>query len=262
MMRVRFVLPCIGLLGAVTLASCGAATTGTGGPQNDRGCLAVSAPAGTRVLVFSRTAGFRHGSISTGAAAIAALGERHNFVVEHTEDPSVFQDASLARFAAVVFLNTTGDVLDGAQQAAFERFIRGGKGFVGVHSAADTEYDWPWYGRLVGAYFASHPAVQPATVRIRDATHLSTRCQPTSWTRTDEWYDYRAAPAAGVKILATLDESSYQGGRMGAVHPIVWHHDFDGGRAWYTGMGHTSETYAEPAFLDHLAGGILWAAMR
>jgi type 1 glutamine amidotransferase len=172
----------------------------------------------------------------------------------------VFTDAGLAPFQAVVFMSTTGDVLDDTQQAAFERFVRGGGGYVGVHSASDTEYDWEWYGRLVGAYFQRHPPGTPeGTVRIVNANHISTRCVPTDWTRVDEWYDYRAQPAANITILANLDESTYQGGQMGASHPIAWYHAFDGGKAWYTGMGHTNATFSEPAFLDHLAGGILWA---
>jgi type 1 glutamine amidotransferase len=223
-------------------------------------CLDVLAPGETRVLVFSRTAGFRHESIADGLAAIRALGERHRFAVEHTEDAAQFNDERLTGFDVVVFLNTTGTVLDGAQKAAFERFVRGGGGFVGVHAAADTEYDWEWYGRLVGAYFRSHPPTQSAMIRIVDSDHLSTRCVPPLWTRTDEWYDYRQPPEPSVTVLAALDESTYQGGRMGDHHPIAWYHEFDGGRAWYTGLGHTSESYSEPAFLDHLAGGILWAA--
>lgn len=261
MSRLHVGLTCAAIGGLLVLGSCGAAPPTASGPQG-HACLSASAPAGARVLVFSRTEGFRHGSIATGAAAIASLGERHGFGVEHTEDPAVFRDDNLGRFAAIVFLNTTGNVLNPEQEAAFERFIRAGGGFVGVHAAADTEYDWEWYGRLVGAYFRSHPAVQPAAVRILDSSHPSTRCQPSVWTRTDEWYDYRAPPAAGISVLAALDESSYRGGRMGEVHPIAWYHRFDGGRAWYTGLGHTSESYAERAFLDHLAGGILWAVTR
>lgn len=222
-------------------------------------CLAERAAEGTRVLVFSRTAAFRHQSIPTGVEAVKMLGERHGFAVEATEDPAIFTDAGLAPFQAVVFMSTTGDVLDDAQQAAFERFIRGGGGYVGVHAASDTEYDWPWYAQLVGAYFARHPRIQQATVRVVQPSHISTRCVPVEWVRTDEWYDFRAPPASGVTVLATLDETTYQGGQMGGSHPIAWMHEYDGGKAWYTGLGHTNESYAEPAFLDHLAGGILWA---
>lgn len=228
--------------------------------QAQEDCVAVSVPAGTRILVFTRTAGYRHPSIPDGVAAIRRLGERYGFVVEETADAAEFRDERLSGFAAVVFLSTTGDLLDEAQQAALQRYIRRGGGFVGVHAAADAEYDWPWYRSLVGAYFRRHPPIQQAVVRVVDNTHPSTACVPQTWTRTDEWYDYDAAPAADVKILATLDESSYRGGQMGDSHPIAWYHEFDGGRAWYTGLGHTAESYQEPEFLNHLAGGILWAA--
>ena len=225
-------------------------------------CLTTHARAGTRVLVFSRTKGFRHSSIPDGVAAVTALGARHGFAVEATEDASAFTDPNLRRFAAVVFMMTTGDVLDATQQAAFERYIKAGGGFVGVHSATDTEYDWPWYGRLVGAYFKTHPAIQDADLIVRDRSHISTKCLPTVWHRRDEWYDFRAAPPTDAKILITIDEKTYKNGTMGEFHPMAWYHDYDGGRAFYTEMGHTSESYKEQAYLDHLAGGILWAAAR
>lgn len=225
-------------------------------------CFTETAPAGSRVLVFSRTAAFRHGSIPTGIAAIKALGTRHGFEVEATEDASVFEPAQLARFNAVIFLSTTGDVLDEAQQTALQGYIHGGGGYVGIHAATDTEHDWPWYGQLSGAYFSRHPRVQAASVVVKDANHPSTKCLPAVWSRTDEWYDFKEQPASSIHILATLDETSYEGGGMGASHPIAWYHEFEGGRAWYTGLGHTNESYAEPAFLDHLAGGILWALKK
>ncbi len=223
-------------------------------------CTLTPARAGTRVLVFSRTQGFRHSSIPDGVAAVTALGAKHRFEVEATEDPSVFTDQSLGRFSAVVFMMTTSDVLDSTQQAAFQRFIRGGHGYVGVHSASDTEYDWPWFGQLVGAYFKSHPRVQEARLDVRDRTHLSTKCLPAAWTRRDEWYDFRAAPPADAKILVTIDEKSYSGGTMGESHPMVWSRAFDGGRTIYSEMGHTHESWKEQAYLDHLAGAILWAS--
>ena len=225
-------------------------------------CALEPARAGSRVLVFSRTKGFRHGSIPDGIAAVTALGAKHGFAVEATEDPTLFTDQTLSRFAAVVFMSTTGDVLDSAQQAAFQRYIRAGHGYVGVHSATDTEYDWPWYGQLVGAYFKRHPAIQDAKLDVRDRTHVSTKCLPAVWNRRDEWYDFRALPPADAKILITIDEKSYSGGSMGDVHPMAWYHTFDGGRAFYTELGHTNESYKEQAYLDHLAGGILWAIGR
>ncbi|MEO6526762.1 MAG: ThuA domain-containing protein [Gemmatimonadaceae bacterium] len=224
-------------------------------------CAVGNAPQGSRVLVFSRTKGFRHGSIPAGIAAITGLGAAHRFTVEATEDPNTFTDATLRRYSAVVFLNTTGDVLDSAQQTSFERYIKGGGGFVGVHSATDTEYDWPWYGRLVGAYFKRHPTIQEAKVSVVKRDHISTKCLPSVWTRTDEWYDFRAPPKDAT-ILATLDEASYKGGTMGVFHPLAWYHSFNGGRAFYTEMGHTDESYADPAYRNHLAGGIVWAATR
>lgn len=220
-------------------------------------CHAPVAP-GTGVLVYSRTAGYRHASIPTGIAAIEALGRELGFAVEHTEDPAWFSDSTLARFRAVVFLSTTGDVLDDAQQQAFERFVEAGGGFVGVHAAADTEYEWPWYGNLVGAWFERHPAIQAATLTVTDSAHPSTRCLPPAWSRTDEWYDFRAPPPETSRILLTIDEGSYRGGGMGSDHPMSWAQVWGGGRSWYTALGHTEESYREPTFLDHLAGGILW----
>jgi cytochrome c len=212
------------------------------------------------VLVFSKTAGFRHDSIPQGIAAIKALGAAHGFAVDSTEDATRFTDAELARAKVVVFLNTTGDILDPGQKAAFERYIRAGGGFVGIHSASDTEYQWAWYGRLVGAYFASHPQIQPATIQIEDTGHPSTKDLPTIWQRTDEWYNFRSNPRGTAHVLATLDEASYSGGKMGYDHPIAWCQEFDGGRSWYTAMGHTGESYAEPLFRLHLLGGIESAA--
>ena len=223
---------------------------------------ASAAEARFRVLVFSATEGFRHDSIPAGVAAIRALGARHGFAVDATEDAAAFTDRRLGRYAAVVWLSTTGDVLDGAQQAAFRRYIRRGGGYAGVHAAADTEYGWDWYGRLLGARFDRHPEVQPATIRVVDRRHPSTRGLPRRWTRTDEWYDYRAQPRRGVRVLALLDESTYAGGSMGARHPIAWCRRFQGGRSWYTGGGHTEASYDEPLFRAHLLGGIRWAAGR
>jgi len=237
------------------------------GPQSGGGPPATPSPGSSpitpsatpppvRVLVFSRTAAFRHTAIPAAVAAIEQLGAEHDYLVDATEDAGVFTDANLGRYRAVVFLLTTGDVLDASQQAAFERYIRAGGGFAGVHSASDTEYGWAWYGQLVGAYFKRHPAVQPAVVRIEDPRHPSTAALPTNWNRTDEWYDFRTNPRGAVHVLATVDESTYSGGGMGADHPIAWCHAFDGGQSWYTAMGHAAESYADPGFLSHLEGGI------
>ncbi len=212
------------------------------------------------VLVFSKTAGFRHRSIEDGAQALREIGEESGFSVTHTEDSTVFASPDLAGYGAVVFLNTTGDVLNDEQQAAFEQYIQGGGGYVGIHAAADTEYDWAWYGELVGGYFASHPHVQPADIVVSDREFPAMAHLPEVWTRTDEWYDYRANPRGNVHVLAVLIEESYEGGKMGDDHPIAWAHEYDGGRALYTGGGHTSESYEEPLFREHLLQAILWAA--
>ena len=159
-------------------------------------------------------------------------------------------------------MSTTGDVLDADQQGAFERYIKAGGGYAGVHAASDTEYDWPWYGELVGAYFTSHPAQQQATIKVEDPAHPSTKDLPDRWSRFDEWYNFRANPRGKVHVLASLDETSYTPGTgaMGADHPFSWCRDYDGGRSWYTGAGHTQESYTDPLFLGHLLGGIETAA--
>jgi type 1 glutamine amidotransferase len=214
----------------------------------------------TRILIFSKTAGYRHDSIPAGIAAIRSLGSANGFSVSATEDSTTFTRKRLRRLDAVVFLNTTGDVLAPRQQSAFRSYIRRRGGWVGIHSAADTEYDWPFYGGLLGAYLQAHPAIQPASIDVSDRSHPSTRRVPARWTRMDEWYNYAADPRGRVHVLATLDESTYSGGSMGADHPIAWCHPYRGGRAWYTGGGHTIPSYSEPAFRRHLLGGILWAA--
>jgi type 1 glutamine amidotransferase len=213
-----------------------------------------------QVLVFSKTAGFRHDSIPAGIAAIRGLGRANGFSVTATENAKAFTRKPLRDFDAVVFLSTTGDVLAPRQQKAFRSYIKRGGGWAGIHSAADTEYDWPFYGGLLGAYFLSHPAIQPAAIDVTDRSHPSTKPLPSRWTRTDEWYDFRSNPRGTVHVLATLDESTYSGGTMGADHPIAWCQGFKGGRAWYTAGGHTIESYSEPDFRRHLLGGILWAA--
>ncbi len=218
-------------------------------------------PRAMRVLVFTKTAGFRHGSIPAGIRCVRELGAEHGFEVDATEDSARFTDASLEPFDVVMFLNTTGDVLDESQQESLQRFVRSGGGWMGVHSASDTEYDWPWYGKLVGAYFKSHPKIQEARLEVVDGAHPSTAHLAEEWIRRDEWYDFRAPPV-GVRLLVTLDEESYQGGRMGVVHPMAWCHEYDGGRAFYTAPGHTDESYEEPAFRTHLLGGLKWAAGR
>lgn len=212
-----------------------------------------------RVLVFTKTAGFRHDAIPTAVATLKTLASDAGMVADHTEDAQAFTAGNLARYRVVVFASTTGDVLDDAQQAAMEGFVRGGGGFVGVHAAADTEYDWPWYGRLVGAYFKNHPpGLQSTHVQPEhDGKPAGAR-----WPITDELYNYRANPRAQVRVVAAVDEQEYEGGQMGADHPITWCHAFDGGRSWYTGLGHDEKVYADKNVLAQLARGLRYAAGR
>jgi cytochrome c len=240
------------LLGWVALGTMGCAGVGQ---------TALDTTPRFRALVFSKTTGFRHSSIPNAIAAIQALGAQHTFAVDATEDAAVFTDTALAKYQVVIFAATTGDVLDDAQQAAFERFIRGGHGYVGIHSASDTEYEWPWYGGLVGAYFAGHGAIESATLTVADRVHPATAGLPAQWVRTDEWYSFKSNPRERVHVLATLDETSAQTSKgMGPDHPIAWCQEYEGGRAFYTAGGHTPESYAEPLFLEHLLNGIETAA--
>jgi type 1 glutamine amidotransferase len=212
-----------------------------------------------RVLVFSKTAGFRHESIGAGKAALIALGQKNKFDVDTTEDASAFTAENLKRYKAVIFLSTTQNVLDDQQQKNFEGFIKAGGGFVGIHAAADTEYEWPWYGKLVGAYFKSHPKQQEAT--LRKVKPFGPNTLPDTWTRKDEWYNYKDISNA-ITVIYNLDESTYEGGENGANHPIAWYHNYDGGRAFYTGLGHTNESYTDPLFLSHLLQGIQYAIKK
>jgi len=210
------------------------------------------------VLVFSKTTGFRHPSITDGKLAIIILGKENGFDVDTTENAEQFTDENLRKYSAIIFLSTTGDVLNIDQQVAFERFIKGGGGFVGIHAATDTEYDWDWYGRLVGAYFESHPRIQTADIIVVDSLNASTRHLPPKWSRTDEWYNFKNMKN-DIKVLLKIDEKSYEGGTMGNNHPMAWYHEFDGGRSFYTELGHTQESYSDPLYLKHVLGGIQYA---
>lgn len=218
-----------------------------------------------KVLVFSKTAGFYHESIPNGIAAIQKLGSENGFEVDTTTQSEKFTEENLAQYSAVIFLSTTGDVLNNYQEADFERYIQAGGGYMGIHAAADTEYEWGWYGRLVGGYFTDHPGindpnpnVQPGTITVVDSNNSSTSFLPSPWDRTDEWYSYKNMNP-DVHVLLTLDEDSYKGGFDMGTHPIAWFHDYDGGRALYTGGGHTNESYTEELYLKHVLAGIQYA---
>lgn len=214
----------------------------------------------TRILVFSRTTGFRHESIPDGIRAFAELGAEHHFAVTATEDPAEFTAGLAAGCAAVVFLSTSGTVLTPEGHEALKRYCAAGGGFVGVHGAACTEYEWPFYGELLGAWFRRHPEFQPGEVVIEDHDHPATAHLGKVWRVTDEWYDFRANPRGRVNVLASVDETSYRGGEMGEDHPVAWYHEHAGARVFYTSLGHASEAYSDPDFRAHLLGGLRYAA--
>ena len=228
------------------------------------------------VFVFTKTNGFRHESISNGVKCMWELGLKYNWNVTASEDETLFNDNFLSKFDVLVWLNTTQDVLNDEQQEAFVRFYKSGKGYVGIHSAADTEYDWDWYGKLMGgAWFKGHPPTQMATLIIEDTNHPSMKIfadmETKTWTVVDEWYAHKANPRPHVHVLMSLDEATVKnlGNNpdparvlMEGDHPMAWYHEFDGGRAFYTNRGHTPEAFDDPALREHYRGGIEWAAGR
>jgi uncharacterized protein len=223
-----------------------------------------------KVLLFSKTDGFHHESINDGVTAIKQLANRHTFSVDWHENAAIFNDKELAKYNVVVFLCTTGNILNDEQQAAFERFIKSGKGFVGIHSASDTEYDWAWYTKMVGMMFKIHPLQQTAYLKVEDSNFPGMERFPKKMLWTDEWYEFSTpAKSTDLKFLVSVDEKSYdpnmkwgtnEGKGMGSFHPISWYHNYDGGRAFYTALGHIPLVYADQTFLDHVYGGIYWAA--
>ncbi|MFF4687162.1 ThuA domain-containing protein [Streptomyces sp. NPDC001307] len=210
-----------------------------------------------RLLLYTRTTDYRHDSIPDAVAAVRALG---GFAVEHTEDPAELEKP-LDGYAAVVFLSTSGEVLTPAGRERLARYMDSGGGFAGVHAAACTEYGWRYYGDLLGARFVRHPAFQPGRAVVEDPGHPATRRLPAVWDFTDEWYDFDASPRGRVRVLLSADETSYEGGGMGADHPLAWCHEqgAGGGRVFYTALGHAAEAYRDPSFLAHLDGGLRWA---
>ena len=213
-----------------------------------------------RILVFSKTLGFRHANIPLGVAAIRELGTQHAFAVDATEDSGAFTPENLKRYKAVVFLSATGDILNSEQENALKEFVLGGGGFAGIHGAlfgpSACEDQWAWYGELCCVSFKNHSAVVPAQVDIEDRAHPSTSALPERWQRTDEWYNYDGTPRGKARVLATIDESTYKGGNVGPDHPIAWCKKVGQGLMWYSAMGHTDESFREPLFLEHVLGGI------
>lgn len=219
-----------------------------------------------RILVYTRTNAFRHFD-EISIASFVLPPRLHAFGVEAdwTDDPAAFTEANLQRYRAVFFMYTSGnDILDDDGKAAFESYVRGGGGWLGIHSAADTEYSWPFYGELVVSHFLTHPATQPARITIEAASHPTMVGLPSPWRFVDEWYDYRSNPRdmADVTILATVDEASYMGGGMGADHPMIWCHERLGGRAFYSGIGHESNAWGEPEFVTMIDNAVKWVIRR
>lgn len=223
-------------------------------------CLCLSllpwpTSAADAILVFSRTEGFRHDSIPTAVDTLRALATGQGLHTVHSEDSAVFTAPALRQFRAVVFANTTGDILDAAQQDALREYIEAGGGFLGLHAAADTEHAWPWYGELVGAWFHSHPpSLQEARVTLQGADH-----EGRQWSVRDEIYNYRRNPRPWVQVLATVDEASYAGGTMGTDHPIAWCRPMKRGRSWYTGFGHDVGVFDDAEVRALLKRGLAYA---
>ena len=211
-----------------------------------------------KILIFSKTQGFHHASIAQGNIALLKLAAENGLEADTTTNAAFFTDTNLKNYAAIVFLSTTGDVFNNYQEAAFERYIQAGGGFMGIHAAADTEYDWGWYGHLVGAYFLSHPKQQEAVIQVVNRKNSATKHLPKQWKRFDEWYNYKEIDPT-IKVLLNLNETTYEGGKNGKNHPIAWYHEYDGGRAFYTGLGHTDQSFADPQYLKHVLGGIQYA---
>ena len=215
------------------------------------------------VLVFCKTAGYHHSSIAVGLVAIQKLGAENNFKVDTSSDAGKINSENLKQYKAVIFLSTTGDILNEEQQEAFKKYIEAGGGFMGIHAATDCEYNWPWYGNLVGAYFGGHPAQQMATLNIIDSKDLSTEHLPNPWQRKDEWYSFKWM-AEGLHELIAIDEKSYDLGKIAPMghHPMAWYHEYDGGRSFYTELGHTDESFADPLYLQHILAGIKYAMRK
>jgi len=211
-----------------------------------------------KILIFSKTNGYRHESIEAGIAAIKKLGATNNFAVDATEDSLYLTDINLKKYKTILFLSTTGTVLGKNQELALQNFIHNGGGFVGIHAATDCEYEWPWYTKMIGGQFESHPKIQEAKLTVVNKTHLSTKHLPVIWERKDEWYNFQKLNP-DVTVLLKIDETSYTGGKNGDNHPMAWYHSFEGGKIFYTELGHTVESYNEPLFLQHVLGGIQYS---
>lgn len=218
--------------------------------------LLVAAAPAKKLLLFSYTQKYRHKSIEVAKVAITQMANKKNYELEFSENPADFTTENLQRFDALIFVNPTGsNVFSDEQKAAFKGFINKGGGFVGIHAATDFCFEWEWYGKLVGAFFTNHPKIQEAKLNVVNHKHPSTKHLPKTFRYTDEWYNFKDFNK-DVKVLLTIDESSYTGGNMGQFHPISWYHKYDGGKVFYTALGHRNECYTDELFMKHLLGGL------
>ena len=225
--------------------------------DTDINCLNCSDNNSYSVLVITETKGWVHDSIESGLKLIQNIGNKNNFNVYHSDNSSVITYKNLKEIKTIIFLNTTEEILTDVEQKVMESFIKSGKGFVGVHAAADTEYNWQWYGKLVGAYYRNHPEVMNG--KILTINHKITNHLDSEWEIEDEWYNFDYVNY-DINILLHLDEDSYVGGEHPDYHPITWYHEYDGGRSFYTGLGHTKEVYDDERFIKLLEKGILYAS--
>lgn len=220
--------------------------------------MARSQSISKRVLIFSKTLKYHHESIPDAIIAIRKLGELHHFTVDTTTNSALFTSQILKKYKAIIFLSTSGNLLDTLQKISLKNFIEAGGGYVGIHSASTSDKDWTWYGHLVGAVFVNHPDPQTAIVRVVDSTANATKSLPKRWSHKDEWYNFRDIQS-DLHILLEADETTYTGGTNGPNHPLAWFHAYDGGRSFYTALGHFSETYTDPLYLSHILAGIEYA---
>ncbi len=221
-------------------------------------------------LLITKTDGWHHEAINEGVDAMRALAKKHHFNLTWEENVGKeINDESLKKYDVVVFMLTTGNVLNDEQQAAMERFIQSGKGYVGIHSASDTEYEWEWYTQLVGHMFHIHPVIQTAELSVVDRKFPGVDRMPEKFLWTEEWYEYGPATVKGLNYILTVDEKTYDpnvrwgekvGKGMGKFHPIAWYHEYDGGRSFYTGLGHIPALYSDTLLMEHIYGGLYWAA--
>lgn len=221
-----------------------------------------------KVLLFTKTDGFHHKAINEGVTAMREMAQKHYFAMDWHEDASVFNEDNLKQYDVIFFLLTTGDILNDQQQAAMEKFIQSGKGFVGVHSASDTEYDWDWYTQMVGRTFHIHPAIQTAELEVLSREFPGMEQMPDRFWWTDEFYEFGGERIDTLNYILALDETSFEPyAKWGEkesqdqdFRPMAWYHEYDGGRAFYTALGHVPATYSDDLFLDHVYGGLMWAA--